>query len=121
MSRYAGSYEGELRSEKVTVQLTPSERALLEAGAAETGVTLSQHVRELCLYRRSVAAQIGAGTRRNPKAAALMTQLSAIGNNLNQLSRHCNTEKTAPQLAELKRSTDMFMAAIEGVLDGKIS
>ena len=48
-------------------KLTPSERAALETGAAESGASLSQHARELCL-RRSGAAQIVAGTRRNPAA-----------------------------------------------------
>ena len=77
--------------------------------------SLSQHARELCL-RRSVAAQIVAGTRRNPDARALINELMAIGNNVNQLTRHCNTERTAPQLLELKMTTDMLKAALAHVL-----
>ena len=68
MSRYARSYEGEKRTANVDFQLTPSERAALETGAAESGASLSQHARELCL-RRSGEAQIVAGTRRNPDRA----------------------------------------------------
>jgi len=115
MSRYERSYEGERRSEKVTVQLTPSERAALEAGAAETGATLSQHVRELCL-RRSGASRGVAGMRRNPEARELLNAVTAIGNNLNQLTKHCNTAETAPQLAELRRVTDMLVPALSRII-----
>lgn len=115
MARYASSYAGEKRTEHVALHLTPSERATLESGAVQAQVSLSQHARELCL-RRSIAAQIVAGTRRNPDARALINQLMAIGNNVNQLTRHCNTERTAPQRLELKMTTDMLKAALEHVL-----
>jgi hypothetical protein len=115
MARLSKSYEGERRSVKVTIQLTPSERAALETGAANAGTNLSQHARELCL-KRSAAAQIVAGTRRNPEARDLLNQLAAIGNNLNQLARLCNTAQTAPQRDELKRTTDLIAAAVGRVI-----
>ncbi|MGO9005293.1 MAG: plasmid mobilization protein [Beijerinckiaceae bacterium] len=116
MARYARAYEGEKRTAKVTVQLTPSERATLEKGAERAGApSLSQHARELCL-RRSAAAQIVAGTRRDPMSLALMNELTAIGNNLNQLTKLSNTEKAAPQLHELRSTTDLLKAALAHVL-----
>ena len=115
MARYARSYDGEKRTAKVTVQLTPSERATLENAAQRAGTNLSQHARELCL-RRSAAAQIVAGTRRDPQALALMNELTAIGNNLNQLSRVANTNRAAPHLHELKATTELLKAALARVL-----
>jgi hypothetical protein len=110
MSRYARSYVGERRSAKVTLKLTPSERTALE-----TGASLSEHARQLCLRRFGGAARV-AGTRRNPAAREIVNELSAIGNNVNQLSRHCNTEETAPQLQELQETMGMLKAALAKVL-----
>ncbi len=115
MARHKKAYAGERRTAKVTLKLTPSERAALETGAAESGASLSQHARELCL-RGFGAAQIVATTRRDPVRRQLVNELSAIGSNLNQLSRHCNTERAAPQLAVLKQTTDLIAAAVARVL-----
>jgi len=97
------------------VQLTPTERAELELAAAEAGARLSQYVRELCL-RRSATPETVAGVRRNPEAKRLMHELSAIGNNLNQLARVANTNRAAPQLDELKRVTEILKATMIHVL-----
>jgi len=115
MARYKGDYNGERRSEKMTVQLTPSERAALEKSAQRAGAPLSQYARELCL-RRSAAAEVVAGTRRSPEARALMNQLTAVGNNLNQLARVANTGKAAPQYSELKMTTDLLKVVLNHVL-----
>ena len=115
MARYSRDYTGERRTEKVTVQLTPSEREALLKAAAKAGASLSQHARELCL-RRSAAAQIVAGTRRSPEAKALMNELTAIGNNVNQLTRIANTTKSMTQEKELKATTQLLKAALSHVL-----
>jgi hypothetical protein len=97
------------------VQLTPSERAELEAAAAEAGTGLSQYVRELCLRRATDASTVG-GARRNPEAKRLMYELSAIGNNLNQLAHVANTVHAAPQEHELKAMIEILKAAMARVL-----
>jgi hypothetical protein len=45
-----------------------------------------------------------------------MRELTAIGNNLNQLARLANTHRAAPQHHELKATTDLLKAAINRVL-----
>lgn len=115
MARYTKSYTGEKRTKHLGVQLTPSERALLKKAAHEAGASLSQYVRELSL-RRTTTPSVVAATRRNPEARALMHELNAIGNNLNQLTRLANTEKMAPQLRELQGTTDLLKAAMARVL-----
>lgn len=115
MARRRRNDVGEKRSAFIGFQVTPSERTKFEAAAAATGATLSQHARELCL-RRSGRPQVVAGTRRNPESRELLNALMAIGNNLNQLSKHCNTAETAPQLAELRRVTDMLVPAISRII-----
>ena len=68
MARYERSYVGERRTAPLRLQLTPSERAELEAAAARQGApTLSTYAREL-LFRRP--GGVVAGTRRNPEAKA---------------------------------------------------
>lgn len=114
MARHAKTYTGERRTVHLGVQLTPSERAELEQAAKEAGTCLSQYVRELCL-RGAAATRVG-GARRNPVAKRLMYELSAIGNNLNQMARLANTTKAAPQLDELKRAIEFLKATMAHVL-----
>jgi hypothetical protein len=116
MARYRKSDVGERRTASLRLQLTPSERAELEEGAAAAGTHLSQYVRELCL-RRAAAAPVVAGTKRNREARGLAYQLNVIGNNLNQLARVANTVKAAPQLYELRLTTGLLKTAIARVLE----
>ncbi|MGD0762500.1 MAG: plasmid mobilization relaxosome protein MobC [Roseiarcus sp.] len=115
MARLKQTYAGERRSIHLGVQLTPTERAELRAAAAASGATLSQYVRELCL-RRTAAPSAVAGTRRNPEAKRVLNELSAIGNNLNQLARVSNTVHAAPQLDELRTVTEVLKACLSRVL-----
>jgi uncharacterized protein (DUF1778 family) len=115
MARHRKTYTGERRTVHLGVQLTPTERAELDAAAAAAGAGLSQYVRELCLRRAAEAAIVG-GARRNPEAKRLMNELSWIGNNLNQLARVANTVHAAPQLDELKRTTEVLKATLARVL-----
>jgi hypothetical protein len=117
MARHRKAYTGERRTVHLGVQLTPTERAELAAAAAaaDTGASLSQYVREVCL-RRSLTPSTVAGARRNPEAKRLMNELNWIGNNLNQLARVANTVRAAPQLDELKKATEVLKATLAHVL-----
>jgi|SRR5580704_10431087 hypothetical protein len=115
MARHRKTYTGERRTVHLGVQLTPSERAQLEFAASEAGASLSQYVRELCLRRTPEAATVG-GARRNPEAKRLIFELSAIGNNLNQLARVANTTRHAPQEAALRTAIEVLKATMARVL-----
>lgn len=115
MARHKREYAGEKRSDYIGFQVTPSERAALVAAAKAAGATLSAHTRERCLRRSGEAGEV-AGMRRDPIQHKLVNELAAIGNNLNQLSRHCNTARTAPQLAELQATAEILKAALSRVL-----
>ena len=117
MARYERTYTGERRTEFVGFYVTPSERKELEAAAAGQGApTLSTYAREL-LFQRSAA--VVTATRRNPEAAALIRELSAIGNNLNQLVRHANsTGELGPEhIAEIDETLLAIKAAAARALD----
>jgi hypothetical protein len=115
MARYSKSNESERRTAQVTVQLAPTERQKLQAEAEQAGAALSEHIRQLCLGR-AAGVTIVAGTRRNPEAKALMNELSAIGNNLNQLARHANTNGRMPEVHELRRTLDVVKSAMARVI-----
>jgi hypothetical protein len=116
MARHKRDYSGEKFSEPFPrLQITPSQLATLEEGAARAGTTISQYTRELC-FRRSGATQIVAGTRRSPEAKIIAEQLFAIGNNLNQLARIANTTKAAPHYHELKMAIDFLKVVLNRVL-----
>lgn len=104
----------ELRSEGLRVQLTRAERAELDAIAAAQGATLSEFTREL-LFRR--AAAVVAATRRHPEAAAILRELSRIGNNLNQIARHLNISGELRAFDDLPAVLDEHRRAIARVLD----
>lgn len=117
MARYERTYSGPRRTEFVGLHLTPDERGELEEAAAGQGApTLSAYAREL-LFRRSAA--VVAATRRNPEAKALLRELNAIGNNLNQLVRHGNTtgELGPERLAEADETFRAIKAAAARMLD----
>jgi uncharacterized protein (DUF1778 family) len=121
MARYERSYSGERRTEFVGLHLTPSERAELDSAAALQGARISDYAREL-LFRRS--AEMVAGTRRNPEAAALMRaldaagyQTNAIGNNLNQIARELNTTGELRDLDELREALELFKQIAERHLE----
>jgi hypothetical protein len=116
MARYAKSDTSERRTAQLCLQLTPAERTQLDTGAREAGIHLSQYVRELCL-RRSGDTPVVAGTRRNPDARTLARELTAIGNNLNQLARIANSTKAMPHLNQLHRTMDKLKAALARVID----
>jgi len=113
MARYERTYSGPHRTRSIGVKLTPEERAELEAAARSQGAPLSTYVRELCLRRTPVVV---AGAKRNPEAKALLYELNAIGNNLNQLARRSNISgEPAPQ-GELDAAVTALKAAIARVL-----
>ena len=116
MARYAKSDVSERRTAQLRAQLTPTERAELERAAEAAGTHLSQYVRELCLRRAGDAAVV-AGTKRNPEARALAHELTAIGNNLNQLARIANSTKAMPDLHELRRTIGVLKTALTRVIE----
>lgn len=83
MGRRSEQDDSERRTDKVTVMLSPSERATLDELAAEAGLRLSDYARAALLgYRVHV---------RNQVTERALSELWAIGNNLNQIAKHANT------------------------------
>lgn len=113
MARYEQSYSGEHRTSAISIKLTPTEHAELEAAAEARGANLSAYVRELCLRR---SPTVVAATRRNPEAKALLFELNAIGNNLNQLARRSNINGEPAPPDELDAAVTALKAAIARVL-----
>jgi hypothetical protein len=130
MARHKRSYSGERRTAALRLQLTPSERAELDAAATRERASLSDFTREL-VFRRMAAPGTVARTRRNPEAAGIMRALlaaayehNANGNNLNQIARHANTtgeladrgEALDEALALQKKAAELHILALERVL-----
>lgn len=116
MSRYGQTYDGERRTSGLRVQLTPSERAALEAAAESNGASTSEFVRKRCLEGIHAAGRV-AVVRRSPEIRRLIYELNAIGNNLNQIARIANTLRESPRPDVLDRALSALKAAIGRVLD----
>jgi hypothetical protein len=111
------SYDGERRTVKKTLQLTPSEDRALTEAADEQGATWSDYSRELLLHR---SAAVVAATRRSPEAKAIIKALddaayehNANGNNLNQIARHLNTTGDLRDWGELREALTLQRKAAE--------
>jgi hypothetical protein len=115
MARYTHTDDGERRTSGLRVQLTPSERAALETAAHEAGAPLSRFVRSCC-FRRVGIVEREAGTRRHPEAKKLVYELSAIGNNLNQMTRVANTTGSLAEAAHLEALIALLKASIDHVM-----
>jgi hypothetical protein len=115
MARYRATFAGERRTEKITVQLAPSERQRLKDAAERAGAGLSEYVRQLCLRRRA-GVPVVAGTTRNPEAKLLADELRAIGNNLNQLTRVANQTGAIDHAESLDETITVLKAAMSRVI-----
>jgi hypothetical protein len=113
MARYERTYTGERMTERMSVYVTPSLRAELEAAAEVTGaVSLNGFLNEL-LADRLAATVAASRRRRDPEAAAVLRELNANGNLLNQLMRHANsTGELGPErLADVEEALRAIKAA----------
>jgi mobilization protein NikA len=113
MARYEQNYAGERRSYLLGIKLTPTEKRTFKAAADAKDVPLSTYVRDYCLKR----SRKHEAPRRNPEFKALLHELSAIGNNLNQLARHANTSHEMPSRMALAGALDKLKEAMGHVLD----
>ena len=116
MGRYAPSYSGERRTSAVHVQLTPSERAELEAAAASAGVASLSAFARFPFFRRPFDAGPIAGTRGNPEANPIARELNAIGNNLNQLTHLAHRTGNVAAEDDLRATTTLLKAAFARVI-----
>lgn len=96
--------EPDRRHRLVKSYFTNDEHSALVARAEGTGLTLAAYVR---------ACSLGEQPKAKPTrvAAEAIRQLSAVGNNLNQLSRHANSGKI-PHGHEVRLVLDQVVAAI---------
>jgi hypothetical protein len=127
MARHRRVFDGEHFTVKRSLKLTPGLSAELDAAAARAGATWSDFVRELLSRRLGVPAAV-AGARRDPDTIALVRaldraalQTSALGNNLNQISRIGNTngEFGPAQVRQIEELITLLRKAYRyGISDG---
>ncbi|MBO6541615.1 MAG: plasmid mobilization relaxosome protein MobC [Alphaproteobacteria bacterium] len=96
--------EPDRRHRLVKSYFTADEHRALFARAEATGLTLAAYVRACCLGEHPKAKP----TR---VAAETIRQLAAVGNNLNQLTRHANAGNL-PNGQEVRQVLDQVIAAI---------
>lgn len=113
MARRKKEDASERRTAALRLQLTPSERADLDARAAITGRSLSDFARIILLSDLKKPAP----SARDPKAIrALTVELSRVGNNLNQLAHIANERRALPREKDLQDVSARIIAAIEKVM-----
>jgi uncharacterized protein (DUF1778 family) len=96
------------RSLWLKLRVTREEKAAVEFAAAESGVSLSDFVRQRLL---------GARVRQTAEEREIIRQLARIGANMNQLARWANTHKGHAEAIEVILCLDRLrgdLKAIEG-------
>lgn len=83
------------RATTITVRLTEPERALVEQRAASAGMTVSRYAAEQIMRGRVMVEQ------RQSLAPELRSELSRIGNNVNQIARALNDGHHHPGLRNI--------------------
>lgn len=112
MARWKQDYDGERRTERVTVQLTPSERAAAEQRAARARrAMLSDYFRRCALEGPEAVPAM------DPEAVhQIEAQLRRAGNNLNQVAHHLNATGELRSRAELDQCIADLKVAIARVI-----
>ena len=100
------------RTARLSVQLTPPERAELDARAEAHGVALSDYVRAV-IFSRALP-----GDGRDPKALReLAAEVARVGNNLNQMALRANTAGQIRSEAALRASLDELAGVMAKVIE----
>lgn len=116
MGRYAQTDASERRTARLDIKISPTEQAELRALAARRGARPSAFARAL-IFRRLTTAGAAPEARDNADASALVRQLKALGNNVNQLTKHANETRRIALEAELRALLAEVKRAIAHVLD----
>jgi hypothetical protein len=88
MARHRKDYSGERLTARLHLQLTPSDRKEIEAGAAEEGLSPTEFARALLL--NGLRAQAIGRPAREAKRAVLATSIAKIDEAGKALNRHCH-------------------------------
>lgn len=108
----------EQRTSRIELRLAPEEKAAWENKAAALGISISD------LIRHAVDGTKPRSRKRIDVDPALLRQLAQIGNNLNQLARWANRDKSKvdalaviARLIEIDREMAAVPLSVEGVGD----
>jgi len=104
-----------LRTAGLRIQLTEDERAEIERRAKAYKGSLSKYAREVLLSPEKAPLP---PVRDSAAINALAYQLSRIGNNLNQLAKVANENRTVPHQLDLDAISARIVAALEKVYGG---
>ena len=94
MARHRNAYSGEKLTARVELQMTPSDRAAIEAAAAEEGLSLTEFARRLLLAGMH-AHNIGRPIRAAKRAVlrGIVERLNEAGKEHNALAKLANEEQ----------------------------
>jgi hypothetical protein len=116
MARRTKEDAGERRTAFAAIHLTPSEYAELKARADALGESVSEFARATVLSDVKKPAP----NARDPRSIkALAAEISRVGNNHNQITKHANERKALPPEldAALLAVSQRIIAALEKVME----
>ena len=101
-----------VRDKWIHIKSSSSERSEWQAMASKSGVSLADLIREK-LGVEEKKKRSGRPHRVAPRVdPAFLREVARIGNNINQLARRCNTERSAPSLSALYEIEELLKELI---------
>jgi hypothetical protein len=113
MARPRRENEAELRTEHVGFYVTPAERAELDRRATVTGRPRSDYCRIVLLSDLKAPAP---SVVDYTAVHELVTQISRVGNNVNQVAHIANERRDLPSLKVLDEVKALIKACLEKVM-----
>lgn len=98
----------------MNARLTQTERAKIELKAAAFGLTASEYMR-----RRALRYRLPPNVAKAHSQAVMATALIRLGVNLNQIAKHMNAGRRAPE-EDLNALIDRINLAMDAIYDPQI-
>lgn len=99
-----------------SISLRPEERQFIEAQAEKAGVSMGRYIKQVVLGERRQAFMKTSVDIPEMEVRHIIRQLSAIGNNINQLARIANADKQTINSQKLEQMREQLTQTISYLL-----
>lgn len=100
------------KNKRIEIRISESELEVLKEKAELSGLNSSDYLRQL-----AITGKVKRYKKTDPVKAELVREMAKIGNNLNQISRWCNTHKSNAAAEEVLIALASIEKEIRRVLD----
>lgn len=112
ISLYAECAMSEKKELRLSMRISDDEKAALIRAAAMRNMNISDYIRYCCFVPDENNVMT---VEENENLARIVRELSAIGNNINQIARHINSRKESSDVLFIKHSIAKISTTIDEI------